>query len=221
MSLPGGDAQNLLPSSEYKIDIPPQPETEESEEEEPEPASRLSEEIKAAAININTPVPAAPKIVTIPEPQPYIPMPNVPLTAHAVIKPDPRLVPNVPLTAENVRPYTPEVLRQELFNMAQTHTFDIVTHDQKMVISNVLRTVLQDDDKATKTKRLLAWLVRIDNIFDIPQALLAAMLFSWLKPTWDTGGAAHVSQDVEQEILAAYVIADANDLIATVKKDIE
>jgi recombination protein RecT len=129
--------------------------------------------------------------------------------------------PNIPLTVENVRPYAPEVLRKELFNWSKIHTTDIVTHDQKMVISNILRTVLQDDDKSTKTNRLLDWLFKIGNVFDIYQPVLAAMLFSWLKPTWDSGGGAHVSKDVEHEILAAYVIADANDLIATIKKDIE
>jgi len=192
MALPGGEAHNLLPSSEVQMDIPPQPEIEEGEEEEPEPSAKLSEETTigggTVAIDGGIHISSDPSIV----------------------HPDPRLIPNVPLTVENVRPYTPEVLRQWLFDRAQMHNQDVVTHDQKKYIQNIFSAALADDSSATKSTKITRWLFKIDNILDIPQNMLAAILFDWLKPTWDKGGAAHITGDVEREILAAYQMAVAD-----------
>jgi hypothetical protein len=83
----------------------------------------------------------------------------------------------------------------------------VVTHDQKKYIKHIFSATLADGPSATKSSKLTRWLFRIDNIFDIDQNTLAAILFDWLKPTWDSGGGAHVTEDVEKEILAAYQMA--------------
>lgn len=179
MALPGGEAHNLLPSSEFAIDTPPQPETEEGEEEEPDLSTQVSEETAfnttpAATINLTTPTPAEPKFERI---------------------------------IGNTRPFEPEILRSFLLSQAQMHNNDVVTHDQKKYIKNIFSATLADGPSATKSSKLTRWLFRIDNIFDIDQNTLAAILFDWLKPTWDSGGGAHVTEDVEKEILAAYQMA--------------
>jgi len=128
MALPGGEAHNLLPSSEFAMDAPPQLDTEEGGEEEPEPVSHLSEETKAAAEQI---------------------------AAESG---------SIPLTVGNVRPYAPEMLRQWLFDRAQMHNMDVVTHDQKKYIQNIFSAALADDPSATKSAKIARWLFKIDNI---------------------------------------------------------